>query len=475
MKLRVFEYFIAFAVLSTAVASSYSLGIGLDYFFASACLITPYYLFGKYLKNKYAYIFICIVVWLSYLVRPLILIPHHDLFKYLKLSTIDNAIIGTSVLKIGMYTVCLLIGFCASSAVFGMTLKEKAKAFRITSQGNSFFLPKKKAIRAFTVLAVMLLAVFNLLLKVGVKQVAASSAGALIFIIPELLIHLVCVLYILKYKIYVRSYSVILGVLILLGLLGGSKGAFAEIALLVVFYALQRGGNFKIKALKILPIIAGGTLLLFATFSIANQIKYQILFSGGGFSFDIVSIFAKGFFEAFKPSNMLYFADLVTTRFNGFDGFLATEIYQSDLLKEVFSFANTARRIVSKLIPFDGGTPTMSTGKAVGIEYVGFSADVSFSGAVGLWGTVQLMAGAYGEVVAFGLGALWAYLLCQFQRVSDPDISFILQGYVMLMIAESIMSGNFDNTVSWFVIRLFQLALYVFLINFVSARVVKIW
>lgn len=470
MQLRIFEYFIACTVLSTAVVFSYNLGIGFDYLFASACLVVPFYVFGNYLKNKYAYIFISIVIWLAYLLRPLLLIPNKDLFKYLKLSTIDNPLISSSIIKIGIYNACLLLGFCLSSAWFGMNSMQKYTMLAAGSPGDVFLLKRKKYVKVFTLIAVALLAAFNLLLKVGVKKVAASSSGILIFLIPELLVHLVCILYIFKYKIYVKTYSAILGVFVILGLLGGSKGAFAEIALLIIFYFLQKSGNFKAEVTKVVPFVLGATVFLFATFSIANQIKYGILFSGRSFGFDVVSIFGKGFVEAFRPSNMLYFFDLVTTRFNGFDGFLVTEIYQSDLLKEVFSFANTTRRIIAKLVPFDGGIPTISTGKAVGIEYVGFSADKSFSGAVGLWGAIQLMAGAYGELLAFVMGSVWAYLLCQFQKVSDPDISFVLQGFVMLLMAESILSGNFDNTVSWFIIRICQLFFYVSMINFISPK-----
>ncbi|MEL6554659.1 MAG: hypothetical protein AAFQ63_14500 [Cyanobacteria bacterium J06621_11] len=471
MRLRIFQYFVAFLAIGTLVVGAYDFNLGLAYGFAAACTVGPYYLFGKYLKHKYAYIFIALVFLLTYFIRPLLLIPNKGLFKYLNLSGIDNILIGSSMVEIGLYTACLLFGFCLMSAWSGgqkTTIVPLSP--RLTRlQPQSFLLKKRKYIKGFTIAVIIAMAVFNLVLRIGVKKGFASS-DILIFIIPELLIHLICITYILKYKLDQGLFCTLLAAIALLGLLSGSKGAFAEIAILVVFYRLQEKGNFKISAAKVIPIIVGGVFALFATFSIANQIRYGILFSGKSLSSEVFFLFAKGGAEAFRPENMLYFTDLVTSRFNGFDGFLATEIYQSDLLHEAFSLGNTARRVIAKLIPFDGGTPTISTGRAVSIEYVGFSADKSFSGAVGLWGTVQLMSQTYGEFIAFGLGASWAWLIAQFQKVKDSDISFVLQGLVMLMIAESIMSGNFDNTVSWFVIRLFQVGFYVCLINLVSAK-----
>ena len=485
MKLRVFQYLVVFLCLGTGIVGSYDFNLGLAYGFAAACMVAPYYLLGKYIKHKYAYLFIALVFTLTYFARPLLLIPNKDLFKYLSLSSIDNALIGSSMISIGLYMASLFFGFCLMSVwsergqTAALSLTTPPSAMKPSEKGTELFLPgnfllkKQKSIRLFAVAAVVAMAVLNLVLRIGVKKGLASS-DILIFMIPELLIHLICITYLLKYKIDRLLFGSLLFAVVLLGLLGGSKGALAEIAILVVFYFLQAKGNFKISAAKVLPIVVGGVFALFITFSIANQIRYGILFSGKSINTEVFSIFVKGSVDAFQPENLLYFTDLVTSRFNGFDGYLATEIYQSDLLHETFSIGNTLRRVVAKLVPFDGGTPTISTGKAVGIEYVGFADDKSFSGAVGLWGTVQLISQTYGELLAFGLGASWAWLISQFQKIKDPDISFVLQGLVMLMIAESIMSGNFDNTLSWFVIRLCQVGFYVKLINFVSAKTIRL-
>lgn len=481
MSLRVSDYFLLLNVVSSLLMVLYDADIGMRYAFAASCLVVPYYVFPISLRLKQTCLFISFVLWLTHLLRPFILLPNLELFKYVRFSSINNALIQTSLVQTGLYSGCLLVGFCLVSMVLAPSNRELlanghlAKAFnQPTRQSRGLLEKKQKYIQAAATIALVMSTIFAVFLKIGVKKATTSSSGIWSFVIPEIFIHLACLLYIFKYRHHVKFYVSILTGFVVLGLIGGSKGALAEIAILAVIYFLYERGNFRISVKRAFLTSTVAVFLLFATFAVANQIRYTILFAGQSYGFNVIQAFATGAAEALQLDNAVYFVDLITTRFNGFDGLLVTNIYQSDLLRDVFSLSNTMQRIVSKLVPFDGGVASMTTGKAVGIAYIGFDSDKSFAGAVGIWGALRLMAGAYTPVFAFGLGALWAGVICGFQRVKDLDISFILQGFVMLMITESIMSGNFDNTGSWLVIRCGQLAFYIFLINFLSSKKVAI-
>lgn len=469
----------------------YNPDVGWRYAFAASCLVIPYYIFPIPLRLKQTALFISCVLWLTHLLRPFILVPNLELFKYVRFSSIDNALIQKSLVQTGLYSGCLLMGFCITAMFLAPSHKTLvANGHFVTPvggnegaggpisngsgpvpmQARTLLDKKRRYIQSATTAALFVSVVFAIFLRIGVKKSAASSSGIWAFVIPEIFIHLACLLYIFKYRYHIRFYASVLVAFILLGLIGGSKGALAEIAILAVIYFLYERGDFKVSVRRALVTLVSAIFLLFATFAVANQIRFTILFAGQSYGFNVIQAFINGIAEAFRLDNVVYFVDLITTRFNGFDGLLVTNIQQTDLLRDVFSFSNTMRRIIGKLIPFDGGVAGMTTGKAVGIAYIGFDDDKSFSGAVGIWGALRLMAGGYTPIFAFGLGTLWSAIICGFQRVKDLDVSFILQGFVMLMITESIMSGNFDNTGSWLVIRCGQLMFYLFLINFLSPK-----
>lgn len=487
MSLKVSDYFLLLNVVSSLLMLLYDVELGARYAFAASCLVVPYYLFPIPLRLKQTALFISFVLWLTHLLRPFVLVPNLELFKYANFSSIDNVLIQKTLVQTGLYSGCLLAGFCVTAMFLApsrQTLMANghlaAPADGVLAAAGYVGQPirrvrtllesKRQYIKSATTVALFVSMLFAVFLKIGVKKTAASSSGIWGFFVPEIFIHLACLLYIFKYKQHVRFYASMLVAFILLGLVGGSKGALAEIAILAVIYFLYERGDFKISLKRALITSVSAVLLLFATFAIANQIRFTILFAGQSYGFNVVQAFAAGLAEALRLDNVVYFVDLITTRFNGFDGLLVTNIQQTELLKEAFSLSNTVSRIVGKLIPFDGGVATMTTGKAVGIAYIGFDSDKAFSGAVGIWGALTLMAGAYTPVFAFGLGAIWSAIICCFQRVKDLDVSFILQGFVMLTITESVMSGNFDNTGSWLIIRCVQLMFYIFLINFLSSN-----
>ncbi len=477
MSLKVSDYFLLLNVIGSFLMLLYDAEVGLRYTFAASCLVVPYYVFPISLRLKQTCLFISFVLWLTHLLRPFILLPNLELFKYVRFSSISNDLIQASLVQTGLYSGCLLVGFCLTSMILAPSSREllaNGHLAKAAGRSKSLLEKKQKYVQAAATVALLMSTVFAVFLKIGVKKATTSSSGIWSFVIPEIFIHLACLLYIFKYRYHVKFYISVLIGFVILGLIGGSKGALAEIAILAVIYFLYERGNFKISVKRAAVTSAIAVFLLFTTFAVANQIRYTILFAGQSYGFNVIQAFANGAAEALRLDNVVYFVDLVTTRFNGFDGLLVTNIYQPDLLRDVFSLSNTVQRIISKLVPFDGGVASMTTGKAVGIAYIGFDSDKSFAGAVGIWGALRLMAGGYVPAFAFGLGSLWAAIICGFQRVKDLDVSFILQGFVMLMITESIMSGNFDNTGSWLVIRCGQLAFYIFLINFLSSKKVAV-
>lgn len=469
MRLKLFSYFIVFAFLYNFIVFYYDFSLGIKYLIALILMLIPYYLDGGKSKNKSAYIFIFIIIFLTHLIRPLILIPHPELFSYPKVGFINNDLLESSILKIGVYSFFLLSGFCLVSHLFRSKVKFDARKTNKAFEKKSFLLSYKREIRIFTTIAFAFLILLNTIFSIGIKDGRASS-DILIFFVPETLLLLICSLNILEYKVYVKYYVTLLVMFILLALLSGSKGSFAEAANAMLIIFILKRGDSSLSILNVISIFIGSILLLFATFSIANQIKYEILYTSQNFDFKVLlRIFSQGILDAFSTSKFLDFADLVTARFNGFDGLMATEMYQTDFLKDIFSISNTAKRIVLKIIPFDG-VPMISSGKAVGIDYIGFSKDKVFAGAVGIWGATQLTASAYVHVFSFLLGCVWGYLLDKFQEVEDSDTRILLQGTFLITITQMIMSGNFDNNISLLIIRLAQLYLFMLITKSLSVR-----
>lgn len=481
MNLRFSEWFLALNLVSIIYVLSLDISLGFFYSFASAGVAIPVY-FGARIKNQrkqVCFLLLGFLVWITYLLRPLVLIPNPELFTYVALlGEPSREVMQIALIKTGVCSVCLLSGLYAGLSIinpFSKKRKKKKKRQAATDQNplvrtikkEDVFLYKNKSKITLIIAGLACIdAIAKLVLKIGLKtqfsEGPSSLNAILLIILPQFLIYSFISILILKYKVKSKPLIASLIVFFLLDLISGSKGAFAEIAIMLFSVYIFLNGNKKAKSSAVLLALAISTFAMFLTFTIANTIR----FSASGYDGQLIALITDSISNSISVDAIVELSNSVTGRFIGFDGLIATEIYQTPLLAEVFDFLNTISRVISKVNPLDGGGGSITSGKALGLVYFALDEDFSFAGAVGVFGALQLMAGStYLYAASIGAGFFYSGLFNLSSRFKSSDFSMSFFCLVILMITRSVMSGNFDLSLSSFIINIFSLFFYWFIIS----------
>jgi hypothetical protein len=197
-----------------------------------------------------------------------------------------------------------------------------------------------------------------------------------------------------------------------------------------------------------------------------------------GYSLDLGPIIIEGLSAGVRldGEDLFYYGSLITRRFNGFDGLLATNLNRPNALVDAFNPVNTTFRVVEKLIPRFSGSSGMPSGRAVGVFYSGHEYDVQHQGAVGMFGALRLMFGPVGAYFGAGLiGLFWALFFRLSELWRHPDARLLLQMIGAMNVVAWVMSGNFDETASAFIIALAHLVFYAGLVVFMEAGLNRSW
>lgn len=481
MHLKLTEWFLVLNLISTLYVLSLDASLALFYSFASACVALPVYFVARVSsrENTACFILMGSLLWITYLLRPMVLIPNPELFTYSAvLGVAQSEDMRMSLIKVGFCSLSLMSGLYVGFLFTNYFIKKKPKNSLQLDLSNhfsgkygfskdNFLLKKKNKVTLVIFLLIILDGVAKLILNVGLKTQFSdgpSSLNAILrIILPQFLIYSFIAILLLKYKVKKRILSVFLLLFFLLDLISGSKGAFAEIAIILFAVNVFLTGNVKIKLSSTLSIVGASVFAMFVTFTIANTIR----FSSSGYNGELFSLVFDSISQAFSSDAALEFSNSVTGRFIGFDGLIATEMYSPSFLTDVFELLSTLSRALSKINPLDSGGGAVTSGKALGLVYFALDDDFAFAGAVGLFGALQLMVGSsYLYVASAGAGIISSSLFNLGNKFKSSDFSISFLCLVVLLFTRSIMSGNLDISISSFVVNVFSLFAYWIMLSF---------
>ncbi len=458
-------------VVLCAIALNYDYEIGLAYTLASACLVLPIYVLRVPQRFFYVMLFAAISLWVTHMLRPLVLLVDMDLFKFPIVGYIDKNIMIDALFKIAQFNVLVLSGLFLGFKAYALQPNKVpvlASEFKMP-----FFLRGRFGMNVllifFFLLKLFLIVAFNL----GSRgEQADASIGFILRLMPDFLIYPICLLYLARYNKQLKRRQVAFYAIMLLGysglvLLQGSKMSLALTGFAVFIYYLSDKGDFKVHLLRAITLGAFGALIMVFSFVLGSSLRYYV--RSYGFNAGLITHLADEASTVTASDKSFEYADDITSRFLGFDGVMVTDMYQPAELRRVFSPVNTLNRILDQLLPFYAAQGNLTSGRAVSIIYMGFSDTHTHTGGVGLLGALVLMSGTWaiwlGFLLGFGVAAYFAFS----ERSGSRDLSFVLYYVGLYFLINIIMAGAMERNIALALINVIHVFFYYFMIRFVNS------
>lgn len=405
-------------------------------------------------------------IFISYFIRPFILYQDPTIFMFYDKVPILKHDLDQVMWDILISAFCVICGYIAVTKPFDQKKK-------LLNQRQSIFVLKYFLVILFLLVALMGLKLFLFFgLGIGLKgEKITSPLAFLARFIPVDLIYAVIGLYFFKYGKILYFKSKVILAFIILGfsfaiLVTGSKSFILVFAFCYGVYLLFNDVRIKIGQFFLLAI--GGFILFVVSFVAAGAIKFAAV-TGQDYAF--VFNFALQLLGEVKMIDI--FGD-ITARFIGMDGYLIInkffETNNPNLqdLQNVFSISETFYRSIDMTIPMVKSASTLSDGVAIGRFVHGYPPSYAFSGAVGLFASLQLMFGSLHLLGKFLFGAGIGLFFVSIRKVRDSDMQFILYTFGGYFTLFSTMSGNFDFTLSLLYIKVILLFAYVVLVRYLQ-------
>lgn len=473
MKLKVSTYLILMLSSFSILMLSYDLSLGLIYLVSCTSILLSFHIFIIPRRFYFVLLITSISLTLTYLIRPLVLIPNLNLFYYTHLGNLNYEIIYESLMKIALYSFTFL-----GSLYLGLKFFPFSKNSLTTNLDPPPFLIKKRTTIHIVLVTMLLLKAFLvIILGVGIKGLEIKSGYAfLLRFIPEDIIYLLCVMYLIKYKSYTTKKLRIFYIFILIGfslliLLTGSKAFILRLLLVLLIFSLIYHENLYIKTKVFVFGILLGMPLAALSFEISGLVKEYVISHKIGLG--VFEYISENLNFSSSKNTFIYYLDKITGRFIGFDGLVVTDLYQPEFFQDVFSTKETFQRVLSKTIPLyehDG----LSSGKAIGIIYSNHNEDILHSGAVGLYGSFQLMLGELAILGIMVYGLLFGIFFRFSEYFKNEDLSIVLKYLGTMTIILLTMSGNFDFSLSLFLIAIGQMFVFIYLVKFLHLFLKKL-
>jgi hypothetical protein len=424
--------------------------IGVCYLAASL----PLFLFTSRIagvREKYRPVFLIgsFGIWVSYLVRPLLLVSRPDMFLYPHIGTIEDLDQIQALLQIAVYSFIYLLGLYLAVTP---QLRRRTLSFNrpLRTDKKKSLLLKNKQLILLGIASVCALDVFFLLvLNVGVMG-TYSPIGFLTQFFPFTLVIPVAIVMLAKERKHLsNSYQVLLFLIVLLtaltSLLKGSKAALLNIILVFLVLYLFVRFNAKVSVAKSAVLLGAMVILVLVTFPLATAIRYST--AEFGVSVDVFQAVLTSF-NQIDSDFLLGILDMSTSRFNGYDGILAINLYVPADLNKTFSVLNILGQVTADLIP-KYSVEEINMGKAIGMFYTGHTLDVMHAGALGLFASIGLIGRgllSYFYVLMIGTAFGLCFRAASLLRTPESRLIFLI--LVSMQLLSWTMSGNIDTLLS---------------------------
>ena len=464
MRLKLSTHFTLLILLVGALTLLQDPRVGAAYLIASAAILVPLSMWRVPRRYFYVVLFSAVAIWLTHFLRVPFLLALPESARFPRVVILTPALGVRVLLQIALYSLLLLLGLVMGLRAFAGRTPVRSE---VEKHGRRpYLLHASIVVLVLCVGLLMIRVLFQLGLGLNTKFVVNPSTGFLSRILPDHLIYPVALLYLVKYRRHISSFETSLFALVVVGFsilvtLSGSRQAFAAIGLALFIYYLAHRGNFRLGAMKawLLGVMAAWMLIL--TFAIAAPLR-SYLKTERGYGQQVAAVMVAGARAAINPRSLMLLGGLVSKRISGgFDGLVAVNQEQPEIVKDAFSLRRTVLIVLAKLIPRYGVEEEMVTGKAIAVAYGGVSLDQRQASAVGLFAALQLMFGPrLSYVAALGLGLLWAGYFRVTERFRDPDVTFLFHFIGMQQLIIWVMSGNFDIVIPGTIRSLVYLVVY---------------
>ncbi|MFQ5536398.1 MAG: hypothetical protein ACE5GJ_02995 [Gemmatimonadota bacterium] len=444
-RLRVSQYFTAVLLICAGLVFLEDLVFGLSYLVAAAAILVPLHFFRVPRRYYYTVLLAAGTIWLTHLVRPLVLFAQPQGFLYPRILQVNGPLVNTALLRIAAMAFMMMLGMVVGYRIFG-----RAALARVRDEKGKPILLRMRVLIDAGLVAVVIFKAF-LLIRFGVGFRAGTPdplLSVLARFAPDYLVYGLLILYLGKYAHRIsfaeRSLHVtLLAGMAVVGLLQGSKAFIAQILLALFVFYLAFRGDFSIRLRNAFLLGLAGITVLVVSFPLAMSMRRYV--QERGYDLGAFRAGLAGVAEVVHPEQATFVAVWITSRLIGFDGVLATEVKLPPEFVRVFALEQTASRIRGRLVPLNQGAGSVSSGQAVSTFLIGHPEELRHSGGVGLFAASRLMGGPVGSmVVVFLFGLAWAAYFSLAERVPSSDARFLLRYVGVNGIIFLTMSGNAD-------------------------------
>lgn len=413
-------------------------------------------------KNKIssvAYFFLFLGCLIAYFIRGFVLIPHPELYLFSRSDSLHN---NSTILK-ALWEILLFFFLTSLGFWIGIRKKELHQQRRINRCAFVPYWPQKYFNQLMIVFYGIVFIKFSviILLGAGIKGEEITSSWAfLLRLIPDDLIFILVIVYIFRYHSILsfgkKLMLYLLTVLMSLSIaMTGSKIFVILLGFCLFIVFLYEG--YKINKAKLFFFSFTGIFIVVASFSLSKVVRTKTP--------DNITALIGRTAEEMGSSDNIILIDMVTSRFIGLDGYLATEqprsLFSGEVLNNVFGLKNTFLSIADYIVPLVDFNSIMSTGRAVSVYVQNLPPSVVNSGSVGLFGTFNLMSPGFVWFLSFVFGFLIALGYNKIGTLNDPDVKLIVFYFFTYFLIHCFMSGNFNVLVGSLIIKIVLLYLYI--------------
>ncbi len=451
-------------LLMCLLALTFGINFGFSYILAMAPLVFGlFFLCGTMRKTHQIATFLIIVcLFAFYMFRPLVLVSNPLLYKFARMNYLTESMQIEVLLFLSILnTVAVGIGYALFRFLIPGDTRSFSQSIRDINIKDQVFL------LALAILALYILVSF-------VKYIGMASGPGLVrlfelvlfvkfaFALPVAVIvaHLCGVAR--RSDRQIKLGLICIAAYVLALFLQGSKSFLIELAFLFLIYVILFRVNIIIKPKNIFYISVISVFLIFS-FPIVTAVRL-VTSDYGPFNFGVAEVVERlAFMSDFTTDGnfLLYVLDLMTKRFNGYDGLIVAwnNLYLGG--DYFFNIHVMIVNAVSALIPMMQ-SEYASFGQMISTIFYGFASEdeIIHGGALGHYGILWVFSGgSFSSFFLYFIGFLvfWG-LVFRFgaRLVGIPLVRTILFGVLTLAFALCVNSGNFDRNLQEVIMLMLQ-------------------
>ena len=445
--IRVSELFYFVMLVCSAIVFTISGQAAAPYLFCCLVLAFPLILTSTSHPYRFYILLASLSLFLSYLLRPIVLLWNIDLFKYDLIGTISEPEIVERLWGLIPLFSCFLIG----SLSFVLLIRPTTRPF-VALGDDSDQSPESIIMSSRKWLVIMgwvvLLGNIGLALffNIGVKNVAVTAPQLQVVsrLFPQLLLTAGCVALISLYRSRLDRSTFLMLIAFLMGaafyelLIKGSKAGLAFIFFAFFVVHIVRFNDFSMRIRGVVVLSVSAIVCLLIAFSLSNVVRYGDADEG------LLNRAGKALTQYSGEIDISDSLDAFTGRMCGFDGQLVVQKHRPIKLRKAFQIPSILRNAVARAVP--GVNPgSMTTGKAIAVHYQGASKHAKFSGGVGIFGSFTLIAKGKEWLAALLFGLTLGLIFRVLHFVEDPGIFLILQVIFFYYFIQLIISGGIGH------------------------------